>query len=181
MGGKYPKLLSAAVVSLLGAVIFLHSGELGAAEGSDILTARVVAVNDGDTVSVLIGRKREKVRLTGIDAPELGQRPWGAYARNYCRELVTSSGNVVTLEFDVVKRDRYGRLLAYVRTADGRLVNAEMVRNGYAFLYTYPPNVRYASLLREAQRHARESGLGVWGKNGPGETPRDYRKRHPRY
>ncbi len=181
MSGKCPRLFSATVIFLPAALIFLHHGELRGAQRSNDLSARVVKVNDGDTLTVMVGRKKERVRLIGIDAPELGQQPWGAASRKYCRELVLLSGDAVTLEFDIVKRDQYGRLLAYVRTADNTLINVEMVRNGYAFLYTFPPNVKYTELLREAQRYARGKGLGVWGKNGPEETPGDYRRRHPRY
>jgi micrococcal nuclease len=180
MSRKYLKLFSAAVISLLVAIILLHNRELTGEQGSNDLSARVVAVNDGDTVSVMIGRKKERVRLIGIDAPELAQRPWGAEAKRYLRELVTLSRNSVTLEFDVERRDQYGRLLAYVWTQDNRMINLEMLRNGYAVLYTMPPNVKHVGQLREGQQYARGKGLGIWGKNGLRETPRDYRNAHPR-
>jgi micrococcal nuclease len=120
------------------------------------------------------------VRLAGIDSPELAQRPWGAYAKRYLRELISSSENSVILEFDVERRDRYRRLLAYAWTLDGKLINLEMIRNGCALLYTVSPNVRYAEVFREAQRFAREKGLGIWAGNGLREMPRSYRKGHPR-
>lgn len=144
------------------------------------MSARVVAVHDGDTLSVVIGRRKERVRLIGIDAPELSQRPWGANAKKHLRELVTLSGNSVVLEFDLDKRDKYGRLLAYVRTLDNKLINLEMVRNGYAALYTFPPNVKYAERLREGQRYAREGRLGIWGRDGLKEIPGEYRREHQR-
>ena len=167
-------------IALLAVFYFFLLRDVDAAPRPHTVSARVVAVHDGDTMSVVIGRKKEKVRLTGIDAPELAQRPWGINAKRYCRELVTSSGNSVTLEFDLEKRDRYGRLLAYVWTPDNRLINLEMVRNGYAALYTFPPNVKYVELLREGQRYAREKGLGIWGRNGLRKMPRDYRREHQR-
>jgi micrococcal nuclease len=140
----------------------------------------VVSVSDGDTVSVILDKRREKVRLIGIDAPELGQKPWGAEAKKYLETLLGSSGWKVELQFDVEKRDKYGRILAYLKTTDGKLINLLMVRNGYAMLFTIPPNVRYAAELRAAQREAREKRLGIWGSEGLRERPVDYRREHPR-
>jgi micrococcal nuclease len=140
----------------------------------------VVSVSDGDTVSVILDKRREKVRLIGIDAPELGQKPWGAEAKKYLETLLGSSGWKVELQFDVEKRDKYGRILAYLKTTDGKLINLLMVRNGYAMLFTIPPNVRYAGELRVAQREAREKRLGIWSSEGLRERPGDYRREHPR-
>ena len=177
MSRKYLTIVAAAIVCLLAAAILPYQA---ANAGGRTTSASVLAVSDGDTLSVMAGRKREKVRLIGIDAPELGQSPWGSRARAYLRELVAGSGNSVALEFDVEKRDQYGRLLAYAWTRDNRLINLEMLRNGYAVLYTFSPNVKYVEQLREAQRYARENGLNVWGRNGLREMPRDYRRTHPR-
>lgn len=71
---------------------------------------------------------------------------------------------MVRLEFDVERRDRYDRLLAYVRrVSDGMFVNAELVRSGYAQTMTIPPNVRYADRFLQLQREARREGRGLWG------------------
>jgi micrococcal nuclease len=139
----------------------------------------VVAVYDGDTLGVIINNKREKVRLTGIDAPEIGQTPWGARAKQYLQTLVSEAHWQVKLEFDVEQRDRYGRILAYLMTPDGKHINLLMVKNGYAMLYTIPPNVRYASGLAAAQTEAREKKIGIWSEQGLKERPRDYRRTHP--
>jgi micrococcal nuclease len=153
------------------------------------LEARVIKVHDGDTVSVSFGQKREKIRLIGIDAPEFSQEPWGKIAKEHLRRLLGSpkrrgylnpfGSSEVKIETDVEKRDRYGRLLAYVWTKDGKCVNVEMVRDGLALLYTVPPNVKYADILRDAQREAKEAERGIW-RRGLEETPRQYRKEHPR-
>ncbi len=140
----------------------------------------VVSVSDGDTVSVMIDRREEKVRLIGIDAPELGQKPWGGEARKYLESILSSSGWKVKLEYDVEKKDKYGRILAYLRATDGRLINLLMVEGGYAMLYTFPPNVKYVNDLRAAQAEAREKRLGIWSDKGMKEKPKDYRKKHPR-
>jgi len=141
---------------------------------------RVVEVYDGDTVGVIVNNKREKVRLTGIDAPETGQPPWGAEAKQYLQTLVGEAGRQVKLEFDVEQRDQHGRILAYLRTPDGKHINLLMVKNGYAMLYTVPPNVRYANELAAAQTEAREREIGIWSGQGLKEKPADYRKTHPR-
>jgi len=86
----------------------------------------------------------------------------------------------VELELDIERRDKYGRLLAYLRTVDGRLINQLMIENGYAVLLTVPSNVKYSRLLTASQKAARLKKLGIWGKGGMRERPRDYRRTHPR-
>jgi micrococcal nuclease len=140
----------------------------------------VSKVHDGDTVSVIMDNRREKVRLIGIDAPEMGQRPWGDEAKKYLENILSSSGWRTRLEFDVERRDKYGRLLAYLWTPDGRLVNLMMVRSGYAMLFTFPPNVKHANEFRAAQQEASSRAVGMWGDKGLKERPKDYRKAHPR-
>ncbi len=140
----------------------------------------VIAVHDGDTVSVILDNRKEKVRLIGIDAPEIGQKPWGEKAKKYLEALLNSSGWKVKPEFDVDKRDKYGRILAYLWTTNGEMVNLLMVKTGYAMLFTFPPNVKYVTELKSAQREARDRGLGIWAEKGLKERPGDYRREHPR-
>jgi micrococcal nuclease len=169
-----------AVFTLLAMLCIASPVQPSSDERSDKPAVTVVAVHDGDTVSVVIGQKTEKVRLLGIDAPEIGQRPWGARAKRHLEGLLKKSEGKGSLEFDVERRDKYGRLLAYLRDKDNRLINLEMVENGYAVLFTLSPNVKYADELRKGQRSAREKGLGIWGKDGLKEKPLDYKKTHPR-
>jgi micrococcal nuclease len=119
-------------------------------------------VVDGDTL-VLDGD--ERVRLIGVDTPESvdPRRPiqwYGKEAAAYARSLL--QGRRVRLEPDAEPRDRYGRTLAYLHLEDGTFVNQRLVEEGYAFAYRHPPNVKYADLLREAERRAREAGKGLW-------------------
>ena len=86
---------------------------------------------------------------------EMGKR-----AYEFTRNL--AEGKQVSLEFDVEKYDKYGRLLAYVYLKDGTFVNAEIVRQGYASLMTIPPNVKYADLFRKLYQQALDSHLGLW-------------------
>lgn len=126
---------------------------------------RVTRVIDGDTIEIDLNGRRERVRYIGIDTPETvhpnrGVEPYGLAASAANRRLV--EGRKVRLELDVEKRDRYGRLLAYIWVED-ILVNEWLVRNGYAQIATYPPNVRYVDRFLEAQREARASDRGLWG------------------
>ena len=84
----------------------------------------------------------------------------GNKATVFTKSLV--GGKSVRIEFDVEKRDRYGRLLAYVYLPDGRMLNAELVKEGYAQVYTFPSNVRYVNLFLKLQRQARENNRGLW-------------------
>jgi len=124
---------------------------------SQELSGPVVRVLDGDTIEVELGGERERVRYIGIDTPEMGdERPeirrLAFEARRANARLV--EGRRVRLELDVEKRDRYGRLLAYVWVGD-TLVNEELVGAGHAAPYTFPPNVRYVERFVEAARLAR--------------------------
>ncbi len=132
---------------------------------ADRIDARVVWVDDGDTIDVRIADRVERVRYIGIDAPEVphhgeGGSPGGPAAAEVNRALV--AGKPVTLELDAEPRDKYGRLLAYV-WVNGEMANLEMVQRGYAHTLTIPPNVRYARSFADAERGARAAGRGLWG------------------
>lgn len=104
------------------------------------------------------------MRPIGIDTPERNQGEIYALAREALRAHA-AIGDTVMLEWDASRRDRYGRLLAWV-WRDSVLVNEAMVAEGWAVLHTVPPNVRYVSRLEEAQRAARERGAGLWAREG---------------
>ncbi len=148
----------------------------------------VTEVHDGDTVSIKVKSfagfplKIERVRLIGIDAPELKQDPWGRNAKKHLKKLLSESDWVVNVEFDVDQRDKYGRLLGYLwNRRSGTLINEKMIEDGYAVLYTFPPNVRYADRLIDAQKRAHARGLGIWGNKGLTKYPAQWRKEHPSY
>jgi endonuclease YncB( thermonuclease family) len=127
----------------------------------------VVRAIDGDTVDIRIGGREERVRLIGIDTPEL-HTDTGAVdcmagdARAFtASELPT--GVEVRLERDIVGRDDYGRLLAYVyRRADDVLINELIVARGYARPLTIAPNDGYRSTFVAAARAAEAADLGLW-------------------
>lgn len=128
------------------------------------LQATVVRVVDGDTIEVRLGDRLESVRYIGVDTPEVrhpkrGEEPGGREASAVNRQLV--AGKQVRLELDVQARDRYGRMLAYVWIGDV-MINAELVRLGYAQVMTVPPNVRHQALFLKLQRDARDARRGLW-------------------
>ena len=131
--------------------------------------ATVEYVVDGDTIDVMIDGREERVRLTGIDTPEKARRDTGAPAECFADEATAFAesllpvGTEVRLERDVVGRDDYGRVLAYVyRADDGIFVNYEIVRQGYAQPLTIPPNVTFADLMVDAAREAEAADAGLW-------------------
>ncbi len=131
----------------------------------------VTKIVDGDTLDCQpLGR----VRLIGMDTPEAAQKPFGTMATEALAKLVPV-GTEVLLEPDVDARDLYDRLLGYV-WADGVLVNWAMVRQGFAVLLTYPPNVQYVDWLSAAQTAARGDSLGLWAVDGFACLPVEFRR-----
>jgi micrococcal nuclease len=154
---------------VLRALVAMGALVLGAAPASGQARATVdgvvVRVVDGDTVHVRVGDRIEKVRYIGVNTPEIhhpqrGEEPGGRRAHEVNRRLV--EGKPVRLELDVQPRDRRGRLLAYVWVGD-TMINAELLRLGYAQVMTVPPNVRHQALFLKLQRDARDAGRGLWG------------------
>ena len=152
---------------LIASANLLTSAGLSVAAPPDLQQATVVSVVDGDTLWVELNGQREKIRYIGIDAPETqhpvkGVQEYGHEAKAANRKLV--EGKPVRLEFDVGRRDKYGRLLAYVYVEDGTFVNAWLVREGFAQVMTIPPNVKHQDLFLNLQREAREAKRGLWGR-----------------
>jgi endonuclease YncB( thermonuclease family) len=128
---------------------------------------KVVSVQDGDTLTILIDRRQVRVRLTDIDAPELKQA-FGTRSRQSLSEMCF--GKIASL--DVRGQDRYHRSLAQV-TCDGKDANAEQVRRGYAWIF-----VRYAprdSPLYFLEQEARTARRGLWADSAP-VAPWDWRR-----
>ncbi len=181
MNKRHWKLITVLLTLILILVYSSYDRFQAGTKPISIVYVRVVKVHDGDTLSIILNGKREKVRLIGMDAPELNQRPWGLKAKKYLGELLSISKWIVTLELDVERRDKYGRLLCYVWTPDKKMINLQMIKDGYAMLLTIPPNIKYVDELRKAQHEARQRKLGIWSSRGLKESPRDYREKHPAY
>lgn len=131
------------------------------------LPARVVAVHDGDTVTVLADQRRLRVRLTDIDAPELKQ-PFGKHSKTALSDLCFGK----LAGFEIRGRDRYGRTLARLR-CNGVDANAEQVRRGYAWVYTR--YVRANSPLYTLQLDAQTARRGLWIDRAP-TAPWEWRR-----
>lgn len=127
----------------------------------------VTSIEDGDTITVDMNGTLERVRFIGVDTPET-QDPrtavqcFGKVASEFTRSMIGQGP--VRLEADPTNtnRDRYNRLLRYVYLPDGRLVNAEIIKQGYGFAYTLFPFEKMEE-FRSYERQAREQNLGLWG------------------
>jgi len=125
-------------------------------------TFKVIRVIDGDTIEIETG---ERVRYLGIDTPETvdPRKPiqcFGVEASKKNKELV--EGKEARLEKDITDKDKYGRLLRYVYV-DNLFINLELVKQGFATSYTYPPDIKYQAEILAAERQAREANRGLWG------------------
>jgi len=145
-----------ALVMMAGLPAHLHAADTGTC----------IRAVDGDTLVVDLNGSREKVRLIGVDTPETvhPSKPvqhFGKEASAFTKRM--AAGKRVRLEYDGQKRDRYGRLLAYVYLQDGTFLNAEIVKQGYGFAYTRFP-FKYMEQFRQYEREAREASRGLWAK-----------------
>jgi micrococcal nuclease len=134
--------------------------EIPASLPSNTVPVQVLSVTDGDTIRVDYNGTNTPLRYTGIDTPERDEQFFNE-ATTYNWRIV--AGQTVYLEKDVSERDRYDRLLRYIWLEDGRLVNEELVRAGWALSSTYPPDVKYQQAFLAAQKDALEAGNGFWG------------------
>jgi micrococcal nuclease len=141
------------------------------------LEGTVTEVHDGDTVKLKsTDGVVEKVRLIGIDAPEIAQAPFGKNAKDSLEKILLNKK--VRMESDVAPRDHHGRLLGYIYVkSTNELVNETMIASGQAVLLTVPPNVAKVDLFIKAQNKARLAHLGVWSKESSlAEMPDDFRR-----
>ena len=128
---------------------------------------QIVKVIDGDTVDISQDGVTTRVRLIGINSPESvdPRRPvecFGKQASAHAKELL--NGKTVHIELDSTQDtyDKYGRLLAYITLSDGTLFNQAMIREGYAYEYTYDTPYKYQKVFKAAQVSARKNELGLW-------------------
>jgi micrococcal nuclease len=155
-----------AVAGALSAVVVTDSradAQVSAAPTpSFAIRANVARVVDGDTIIVRYQGRDDRVRLIGIDTPEVGQ----CFAKEATSAMQMLAGRrAVRLLGDrtQAKRDRYGRLLAYVVLADGRDVGRELIRLGAAHVYVYDRAFTRLPSYRNAESGARNRSAGLWG------------------
>jgi micrococcal nuclease len=139
---------------------------------------RVTRIVDGDTIYVRFGSgSEEKVRLIGVDAPEInhptkGEEPYGAESAEYAYNMLDNI--VAWLEFDEGERDQYGRMLAYLwlekpETASeaeirSKMFNARLLLDGYARQVIFQPNVKYVEYFSAFVNEARREKRGLWAE-----------------
>lgn len=139
----------------------------------------VERVIDGDTLDIAFGENSVRVRLIDIDTPEFGRdgdpdECWAHEATAALEQMLPASSRVHVVR-DVVARDHYGRLLAYLfTTTDNLFINKELVTRGHARVLEIKPNTAYLSEMRDAAAFARRSKLGLWRAC---ETSRGYIQR----
>ena len=159
-------------MKLQGLILLLLSGiAVSAFAGARVSLVKYVF--DGDTVLMASG---EKVRYIGIDAPEVGHQEkksefMARAARDFNDHLVGKK--LVRLQLDRTKRDRHGRLLAYVFLENGAMVNGLLLQNGLARVMAKRPNLKHFAFLLQWQRAAMKEGLGIWSKDS-GATEKHY-------
>jgi micrococcal nuclease len=133
----------------------------GATSGGPVRRATVTSVVDGDTIHVALDGHDEKVRLIGIDTPEMGQCG-AAKATALARKL--AGGATVTLIADPTQatRDRYNRLLAYVVLPTHRDLGYEELAHGYGHVYVYDRPFKRLSSYRRGERFGKSQRDSIW-------------------
>jgi micrococcal nuclease len=146
------------------------AGTVGRLPGAAAIVsnATVAHISDGDTIDVLIGKKRVRVRLLGVDTPESVKpnTPVQCFAKDASAftAAMLPIGTAVRLERDIEPRDAYDRLLAYVyRADDATFVNLALALGGYARTLSIKPNTAHADELAAAVADATRAGRGLWG------------------
>ncbi|MFH0840526.1 MAG: thermonuclease family protein [bacterium] len=149
-------------------IVFLAYVLINSQDNTEIYY-KVVNIVDGDTMDVNINGNIERVRLIGIDTPELvdPRQPVECFAReasDKAKEVL--SNQKVRLESDITQgdRDKYGRLLRYIWLEDGTNFNKLMIAQGFAHEYTYDFPYRYQDEFRQAENYVRNNKTGIWGQ-----------------
>ncbi|MGF6128730.1 endonuclease YncB(thermonuclease family) [Pseudomonas frederiksbergensis] len=154
--------------SLAGAffvsAIWLSGAQAFCPAPSGLTPVAVQRVVDGDTLRLRDGRS---VRMIGLNTPELGRQgrsdePFAVAARKRLEALVAASNGRVGLLPGKEAKDRYGRTLAHVYSANGANLEAQMLAEGLGFQVAVAPNVDLVSCQQAAERTARQAGLGLW-------------------
>jgi micrococcal nuclease len=161
-----------AVALLLAAGYAVEARRRGPPADADRVAGTVVAIHDGDTLTLESHGERVRVRLGQIDAPEQGQ-PWGRRAK----EALTALADDRPARLRVVDRDSYGRAIGDLYV-DGRFVNEALVRDGHA--WSYPRYIRDPA-IPAAEVEARREKRGLWRlPEAERQPPWQWRREHPR-
>ena len=155
--------------------IILLFGCGGNSEQANLIPAKVTRVLSGQTIEVVLAETSQvaKVRIVGIDAPDLRQSPWGETAKKRLSELVT--GLPIDLETDSLETDSFNRIQAHI-WRNKILISQQLVKEGCVLANTEYPH-SYSKLLIDAREYARLMGLGIWNpKLALRQTPSQFRQ-----
>lgn len=148
------------------AALFLALGSVAASAGE---RCALDHCHDGDTCTLICAGERVKVRLHCIDAPEIGQAPWGGMSRDYLKQRAPAGSAV---ELVSMTRDKYGRTVG-VLLLDGVNLNLNQVQAGWAAAY---PKYCAEPVFYQAQENAQAHRRGIWQQDGEQQRPWDWRK-----
>lgn len=171
--GSAPLLIAVLTVAVFAIGWFLDEPAAPLPGKGMELSCLVSDVHDGDTVTASCDNGQLKVRVFGIDAPEIGQQPWGEWSRDQLRTLIPGDNR---LRFQVMDKDNYGRVVARLYAGD-RDLGFDMVRQGFAVVYAQYNKSR---AYQEAQAQAKRESLGVWSRAGAQQEPWQWRRLNPR-
>ena len=171
---RHKATLSTVVVGVI-LLVGQHYGWFDQAKKTVLVTQpglyHVVEFVDGDTIKVDMNGTTETLRFIGVDTPEKHDprkavQCFGVAAAAFTKNLIGK--NDIRLEADPLNtnRDRYNRLLRYIYLPDGRLVNAEIIKQGYGFAYTGFPFTKSDEFI-QYQKEAREGNRGLWDNCAP--------------
>ena len=163
-------------IEWLFAIVIVFLASCQSSPDIETETVRVDRVVSGQTLEITDSQTGviARVRLLGIQAPDMQQFPWGEAALQRLETLVL--GATVRLETDIEPHDRFDRKLAYVWKND-TLINEILVKEGYVLAESYFPNVKYEKRLQLAQQEARLLDRQIWNPNAPlRETPAQFRR-----
>ena len=142
---------------------YADDGEIVCSTKSPLQKFSVDYIHDGDTLWLSNGNK---IRMIGLNAPEVGRRgtraePFAKAARDALRKKIASQE--IHLEIGVETHDRYGRQLAHIFLSDKTNLVAWLLAQGFAMAITVPPNIKYRDCYQAAERSARNKQIGIWG------------------
>ena len=164
-------------VSWIGLLFLVGCSVRVPSEQVQVRVERVISGNTLEVRDLSQSGAVKRVRLIGIEAPDLQQNPWGNAAKQELERL--SEGQTLLLEWDIEREDGYDRQLAYL-WHDGKLVNEELIAGGYVLAQMRSPNIKYDRRFTQAQEKARIMGQGIWDSQTPLRVhPSDFRQNRP--
>ena len=172
---RSPWLIAGLIVAIVAISYFLREPQASSrslAAGAQ-LACTVKSVYDGDTLTANCPEGKVKVRVFGINAPEMGQASWGERSRDALRGWLTDAGPI---RLQVVDRDRYQRTVAQIFVGQ-RDVGLEMVRQGQAVVYE---QYNHSSAYQQAEAEAQQARRGIWEQSGSQQNPAAWRRLNPR-